>query len=59
MEEKTNKIIGRNQSLKETKKKKIKQVKQRVQIDQVLNTEIEAIRKTQTEGILEMENLSK
>ncbi|KAL6084859.1 hypothetical protein STEG23_002844 [Scotinomys teguina] len=56
-EEKTNKKLeGITQSLKESKEKAIKQVNETVQ---ELKTEIEAIKKTQTEGKLEMENLSK
>ncbi|KAL6065661.1 hypothetical protein STEG23_028022 [Scotinomys teguina] len=57
-EEKTNKKLeGINKSLKESKEKAIKQVNKEVQD---LKTEIEAIKKTpQTEGRLEMENLSK
>lgn len=45
-----------NKSLKENKEKAIKQVKATVQD---LKTETEAIRKTQTEWNLEMENLGK
>ena len=41
------------------KAKKNKQVKQTVQAVQDLKIEIEAIKKTQTEGILEMKNLGK
>ena len=45
-----------NKSLKETQETTIKQVKQKVQD---LKTEIESIKKTQTEGIQEMQNLGK
>ena len=63
MEEKTNKKVEEmNKSLKkiqEIQEKAIKQGKQTIQIVQDLKTETKAIKKTQTEGILEMENLSK
>ena len=49
MEEKTNKKLEEiNKCLKENKEKAIKRVKERIQD---LNTEIKAIKKTQTEGI--------
>jgi hypothetical protein len=44
-----------NESLKEIQGNKIKQVKERNKIVQELKIEIEAIRKAQTEAILEME----
>ncbi|KAL6082496.1 hypothetical protein STEG23_002745 [Scotinomys teguina] len=56
-EEKTNKKLEDIiESLKESQEKAIKQVNETVQ---ELKTEIEAIKKTQTEGKLEMDNLSK
>ena len=48
-----------NKSPKENQEKTIKQVKQTVQTVQDLKTEIEAIKKLQTEGIMDMENLGK
>ena len=57
MEEKTNKKLEEiNKCLKENKEKAIKRVKERIQD---LNTEIKAIKKTQTEGIMGMENVAK
>ena len=48
-----------SKSLKETEENTIKQVKEINKTVQDLKMEIEAIKKTQTEGILEMENLGK
>ena len=48
-----------NKSLKEIQENTIKQVKEMNKTVQDLKMEIEAIKKTQTEGILEMENLRK
>ena len=45
-----------NKSLKENQEKAIKQMKETIQD---LKTEIETIKKTETEGILEMENMGK
>ena len=57
IKEKTNKKLeGINKSRKESQEKAIKQVKVTVQD---LEIETEAIKKTQTKGILEMENLGK
>ena len=58
MEEKTNKKLNwkRNKTLNGNQENAIKLVKK---IVQDLKTEIEAIKKTQTEGTLEMENLDK
>ena len=59
---KDNLQIGRNQyisSRNPRKPWKKKQVKKTVQTAPDLKTEIEAIKKMQTEGILEMENLGK
>ena len=46
-------------SLKEIQENTTKQVKEMNKTVYELNTEIEAIKKTQNEGILEMENLGK
>ena len=60
IERKTNKKWKEiNKSFKETQEKAIKQVKQAIQTVQDMKIEIEAIKKTQTKGILEMENLGK
>ena len=48
-----------NKSLKDTQKNKIKQMKKINKSVQDLKVEIEAIKKTQSEEILEMENLEK
>ena len=57
MEEKTNKKLEEiSKSLKENQEKAIKQMKETIQD---LKTEIETIKKTQTKGILEMENMGK
>ena len=48
-----------NKSLKEIQENTIKQVKEMNKTVQDLKMEIEAIKKTQTEEILEMENLGK
>ena len=48
-----------NNSLKEIQENIIKQVKKMNKTVQDLKMEIEAIKKIQTEGILEMENLGK
>ena len=49
-----------NEYLKRKQKKKAKKtIKQEKQTVEDLKTKIEAINKTQTEGILEMENLGK
>ena len=54
--EEINKIFNED---KENKQKAIQQEKQTVLTVQDLKTEIEIIKKTQTEGILEMKNLGK
>ena len=48
-----------NKSLKEIQKNTIKQVKEMDKIVRDLKMEIEAIKKTLTEGILEVEDLGK
>ena len=48
-----------NKFHKDSQQKPIKQVKQTVWTVQNLKSEIEAIKKTQTKGMLEIENLSK
>ena len=48
-----------NKSLKDIQENTIKQMKEIDKTEQDLNVEIEEIKKTQTEGILEMENLGK
>ena len=57
MEEKTNKKQKEiNKSLKENQENTSKQVKETVQD---LKTKIDVIKKTQTEGILDIENVGK
>jgi hypothetical protein len=48
-----------NRSFKDIKENTTKQIKEMNEIVQDLKMKIEAIKKTQTEGILEMENLGK
>jgi hypothetical protein len=48
-----------NKSLKDIQENTIKQMKEIDKTEQDLNVEIEEIKKTQTEGILEVENLGK
>ena len=60
MEEKTNKKMGEiNKSLRKTQENQGKNKQEVNQTVEVLKTEIEAIKKMETRGILDMESLGK
>ena len=60
MDEKTNKKIEEmNKSLKDTQENQEKAIKQVMETLQDLKTEMEIMKKTQTKGWLDMENLGK